>query len=484
MDKFIKNGLTFDDVLLLPRYSEVLPKDVNTTTNLTKNIELQVPILSAAMDTVTESKMAIAMANNGGLGVIHKNLTIEKQCYEVSKVKRYINGYINDPITAKEDDILSDIENVMREHKISGLPIVDDNKKLIGIITNRDLKYVQKDDRKVKEFMQTKDIITVSEGVSIEECKDKMQKYKIEKLPIVDDNNILKGYITSKDIDNYVTYKEATKDEKGRLRCGAAVGVTKDVFTRVDQLVGAGADVLVLDSAHGHSKGIVEIIKEIKQKYDIDIIAGNIATAEAAIDLAKAGADAVKVGIGPGSICTTRIISGVGRPQITAVNEVSKALEKYDTKVIADGGIKYSGDIPKAIAAGADVVMLGSMLAGTDQSPGDLMMIDGKTYKKYVGMGSIEAMKRGSKDRYFQGETKGASLISEGVSGAVGYKGDLFNVLHQLIGGLRSSMGYTGSKTISSLKTAQFQVISSVSLKENHPHSIVITNEQPNYNKN
>ncbi len=485
MNKFNDNGLTFDDVLLIPNYSEVLPKETDTKSNLTPKIKLNVPILSAAMDTVTEHKMAIAMANLGGIGIIHKNLTIKQQCYEVNKVKRYINGYIDDPIVAKVYNTLEEIENLMYEHKISGLPVVDENNKLIGLITNRDLKYIEKDGRKIEEFMQSQDIIVAKPGISIEEAKKKMQEYKIEKLPIVDEENILSGYMTSKDIDNFVTYQNATKDVNGRLRCGAAIGVSKDVMQRVEELINVNVDVLVLDSAHGHSKGIVELAKKIKEEYpDVQLIVGNIVTKEAAIDLANVGVDAVKVGIGPGSICTTRIISGVGRPQITAIYEVATALESYDTCVIGDGGLKYSGDIPKAIAAGADTVMLGSMLAGSLEAPGEIVMIDGKRYKSYVGMGSIEAMQRGSKDRYFQGEVKGENLISEGVSGAVGYKGSVYNVLHQLVGGLRSSMGYTGSKTIVDLKKTTFQKISATSLKENHPHSIVITKEQPNYNKN
>lgn len=484
MDKFLEEGFTFDDVLILPRYSEILPKDVSTKTNLTKDIELSTPILSAAMDTVTESQMAIAMANFGGLGIIHKNLTIEAQCYEVNKVKKYINGYIDDPITAKKTDTLAHVESLMAEAKISGIPIVDDEKTLIGLITNRDLKYLKRDERLVQEFMTSENLIVSHPKVSIEEAKEIMQTNKIEKLPLVDDNQKLVGYMTSKDVDNYVNYKMASKDKEGRLMCGAAIGATADVMQRVSALVEVGVDVVVLDSAHGHSKGIIDTVKKIKSEFpNLNIIAGNIVTKEAAIDLAKAGVDAVKVGIGPGSICTTRIISGVGRPQIKAIYEVSQALKDYDTCVIGDGGIKYSGDIAKAIVAGADVVMLGSMLAGTDQAPGELITIDGKHYKSYVGMGSLEAMNRGSKDRYFQGEIKSEKLISEGVSGAVGYKGDVSNVLHQLVGGLKSSMGYTGSETVKKFQTASFQVISGNSLNENHPHSIVITKEQPNYSK-
>ncbi len=484
MSKFIENGLTFDDVLLLPRHSKVLPKEVSTKTNLTKNITLNTPILSAAMDTVTEANMAIAMANIGGIGVIHKNLTIKEQANQVSKVKKYINGYVDNPITVTPNDTLAHVESLMKEAKISGVPVVDSEKKLIGLITNRDLKYINRDERLVSEYMKSDNIITGTPGITIEETKKLMQENKIEKLPIVDENNVLVGYRTSKDVDNYVNYKEATKDSLGRLAVAAAIGVSPDVDERVETLIEVGADVLVLDSAHGHSQGILDLVTKIKSKHkEINLIVGNIVTAEAAIDLAKAGADAVKVGIGPGSICTTRIITGVGRPQITAVNEVANVLKDYDTKVIADGGIKYSGDIAKAIAAGADCVMLGSMLAGTDESPGEVYTVDGVSYKSYVGMGSLEAMSRGSKDRYFQGEIKSDKLISEGVSGAVGYKGSVKTVLHQLVGGVKSSMGYTGSATISDLQTAQFQIISGATLNENHPHSITITQAQPNYTK-
>ncbi len=482
MNKFIQDGFTFDDVLLLPRHSKVLPKEVSTTSNLTKNVKLNTPILSAAMDTVTEADMAIAMANIGGIGVIHKNLTIKEQARQVSKVKKYINGYVDKPITVKADDTLAHVESLMREGKISGVPVIDDENKLIGLITNRDLKYIERDERKVSDFMKSENIITGKPGISIQETKKLMQENKIEKLPIVNDDNVLVGYRTSKDVDSYVNYKEATKDEQGRLVCAAAIGVSPDVDERVKTLLDVGVDVLVLDSAHGHSQGILDLVKKIKTDYpQANLVVGNIVTAEAALDLAKAGADAVKVGIGPGSICTTRIITGVGRPQVTAVYEVSQALKDYDTCVIADGGIKFSGDIAKAIAAGADCVMLGSMLAGTDESPGEIYTVDGVSYKSYVGMGSLEAMNRGSKDRYFQGEIKSEKLISEGVSGAVGYKGSVTTVLHQLIGGVKSSMGYTGSATIKDLQTAQFQIISSATLNENHPHSITITQAQPNY---
>ncbi len=484
MAKFIENGYTFDDVLLLPARSEVLPKDVNTRTSLSKNVFLNTPIISAAMDTVTESDMAIAMANAGGIGVIHKNLTIQEQARQVSRVKKYINGYIDDPITIKEDNTLEDVEKILSEAKISGLPVVDNSKKLIGLITNRDLKYFQRDSRLVKDFMTTEKLVTGHKGITIDEAKDLMQKNKIEKLPIVDNDNKLIGYMTSKDIDNFVNHKFASKDENGRLMCAAAIGVSKDVMERVEALIAENVDVLVLDSAHGHSKGIMDIAKNVKVEYPtMTLVVGNIVTAQAALDLAEIGVDVVKVGIGPGSICTTRIISGVGRPQITAIKEIAEALKDTEVKVIADGGIKYSGDIAKALAAGADAVMLGSMLAGTDQAPGEVYTFEGKLYKSYVGMGSLEAMNRGSKDRYFQGEVKSEKLISEGVSGAVNYKGNVNTVLHQLVGGLKSSMGYTGSATLEDLKEATFQVISSATLNENHPHSILITQEQPNYKK-
>lgn len=484
MAKYVENGYTFDDVLLLPAKSEVLPKDVNPQTKLSKSITLNTPILSAAMDTVTESEMAIAMANAGGIGVIHKNLTIKEQARQVSRVKKYINGYIDEPITIKADNTLFDVEQILSEAKISGLPVVDEENKLIGLITNRDLKYVEKDERLVKDFMTTKNLITGSKGITIETAKKLMQENKIEKLPIVDEENKLIGYMTSKDIDNFVNHKFASKDKNGRLLCAAAIGVSADIMERVEMLVKSEVDVLVLDSAHGHSKGIMEIAQKVKKNYpEITLIVGNIVTSEAALDLAAIGVDVVKVGIGPGSICTTRIISGVGRPQITAIKEISEALAGTDVKVIGDGGIKYSGDIAKALAAGADAVMLGSMLAGTDQAPGEVYTFEGKLYKSYVGMGSLEAMNRGSKDRYFQGEVKSEKLISEGVSGAVNYKGDVNVVLYQLVGGLKSSMGYTGSKTLEELKQATFQIISSATLNENHPHSILITQEQPNYKK-
>ncbi len=484
MNKFIENGYTFDDVLLLPRHSKVLPKAVITKSKLTKNLELNSPILSAAMDTVTEATMAIAMANIGGIGVIHKNLTIDEQVRQVTKVKKYINGYVDEPITVTKENTLADVEKIMSECKISGVPVIDENKKLIGLITNRDLKYIKRDERLVKDFMKSDNLITGKPGITVEETKILMQENRIEKLPIVDNEGILVGYRTSKDVDNYENYQYASKDKQGRLVCAAAIGVSPDVVERTKALIEAGVDALVLDSAHGHSQGILDLVKEVKSQYpNVNLIVGNIVTKEAAIDLANAGADAVKVGIGPGSICTTRIITGVGRPQITAINEVAEALKDRDTCVIADGGIKYSGDIAKAIAAGADCVMLGSMLAGCDESPGEVHMVDGVAYKSYVGMGSLEAMSRGSKDRYFQGEIKSDKLISEGVSGAVKYKGSVKTVLHQLLGGLKSSMGYTGSQTISDLQTATFQVISGATLNENHPHSITITQEQPNYTK-
>lgn len=484
MSKFSKEGYTFDDVLIIPRYSECLPKEVDTSSYLTKDIKFSMPILSAAMDTVSEGKMAIALANLGGIGVIHKNLTIKAQCEEVMTVKKYVNGYITDPITVLENTTIGEVKQCLEDSKISGLPVVDKLGKLVGIITNRDLKYLTNDSAIVSEYMQKERLIVGYPGISIKEIKEKMAIHKIEKLPIVDEDFKLVGYTTSRDVDNLENYKDANIDELGRLRCAAAIGVTADVLERVENLVNSGVDVLVLDSAHGHSIRVLETVKMVKDTYpEIPLIVGNIATKEAAIALSDLGVEAVKVGIGPGSICTTRIITGVGRPQITAINEVAEALANRETKVIADGGLKYSGDIAKAIVAGADFVMLGSMLAGTDESPGEVFVTDGKMFKSYIGMGSIEAMNRGGKDRYFQGENKGDKLISEGVSGIVGYKGSVVDVLYQLVGGLRSSMGYAGSSTIESLKTANFQVISSTTLAENHPHSIVVTNEQPNYNR-
>ena len=482
---FRRDGLTFDDVLLIPQESSVLPREVSTKTQLTKNVVLNVPIMSAAMDTVTESKMAIKMACIGGIGVIHKNMSIEQQQKQVYKVKKYINGFISDPITITIDSSLAEAEALMAEYKISGLPIIDKDEKLIGIITNRDLRYEARDERPVRDFMTSKELVVGFDGITINEAKKLLVKNRIEKLPIVDKEYKLVGYITSKDIDNVENYPEATKDGQGRLVCAAAIGYAEDLHERVKALLDAEVDILVFDSAHGHSKLIVDAIAKITKTFPTaEIIAGNIVTKEACRDLADAGVSAVKVGIGPGSICTTRIISGVGCPQITAINEVSEMAKEKDIKVIADGGIKYSGDITKAIGAGADAVMLGSLLAGTDESPGEVISLNGTQYKSYVGMGSLEAMQRGSKDRYFQKNTDTKNLISEGVSGQVAYKGSVEFTIYQLVGGLRSGMGYCGSSTLSELQSkAVFQVISGATLVENHPHNIKITKEQPNYQR-
>ncbi|WP_094048113.1 IMP dehydrogenase [Spiroplasma corruscae] len=481
--KIISSGITFDDVLIVPNYSEVLPSDVITKTKLTKDIELNIPIISAAMDTVTESRLAIEMARAGGLGVIHKNLSIEDQAIEVQKVKRNVSGFVTDPITINSNTKVSRANELMGLYKISGLPVVDENNKLIGIVTNRDLKYFYDFDSPVNAIMTTKNLITGNSMTSLDEAKDIMVKNKIEKLPIVDDNYKIIGLITTKDIDKAIDYPNACKDKKGRLRVAAAIGVSSDYMDRADALIEAQVDALVIDSAHGNSEGIINVVKEIRKKYDsINIIAGNICTADAAKNLYEAGANAVKVGVGPGSICTTRVVTGVGVPQITAINDIYNYAKDLDLTVIADGGIKYSGDIVKAIAAGANCVMLGSIFAGTVESPGEEIILNGKKYKSYIGMGSIAAMKRGSSDRYFQ---KGAKkLVPEGIEGRVPFKGKVKDVIFQLIGGLRSGMGYTGSKTIEVLMNeTKFVKVTSASLIESHPHDIEIAKEAPNYNK-
>lgn len=481
--KIISEGITYDDILLVPAYSDVLPNEVNLKTKLTKNIELNIPILSAAMDTVTESALAIEIARAGGIGVIHKNLTIEDQALEVQKVKRNESGFITDPITIQKTTTVATANKIMATYKISGLPVVDDNKKLIGIVTNRDLKYFEDFSAIVEKIMTKENLITGTAKTTLDEAKQIMLKNKIEKLPIVDSSNNLTGLITTKDIDKAIDHPNACKDQKGRLRVAAAIGVNSDTMTRVDALIKAEIDVLVVDSAHGHSKGIIETVKAIKTKYPtIDIIAGNIATAKAAKDLFDAGADAVKIGIGPGSICTTRIIAGVGVPQVSAINEVYHWAKDKDVTIIADGGIKYSGDIVKALAAGAHSVMLGSIFAGTEESPGEEIIVHGKKYKTYVGMGSLSAMKRGSSDRYFQKDSK--KLVPEGIEARVPFKGKLKDVIFQLVGGLRSGMGYTGSKDIEELRhKSKFVKITNASLKESHPHDVEITKEAPNYNK-
>lgn len=483
----VRTGLTFDDVLLVPQYSEVIPAQVSLKTKLTKNIELNIPIISSAMDTVTESRMAIALAREGGIGFIHKNMSIEEQAQEVDLVKRNESGMISNPITLKPTATTAEAASMMARFKISGLPVVDSSNTLLGIVTSRDLKYSKPSDTElVTAYMTTENLVTAEEGITLAEAEQILWKNRIEKLPIVDKNNVLKGLITSKDIDNAMNYPNACKDSKGRLRCGAAVGVGPDSLERVEALIKAGVDVIALDSAHGHSKNIIEMVKQIKQMYPtLNLIAGNIVTKEAAEELIKAGVDAVKVGIGPGSICTTRVVAGVGVPQITAVADVAEYCKDKGVCVIADGGIKFSGDIVKGLAAGADVVMLGSALAGCQESPGEEVVFQGRRYKTYVGMGSLVAMKRGSADRYFQAKnTTAKKLVPEGIEGRVAYKGPVSDTIYQLCGGIRSGMGYCGAPTIEELqKKAVFVRITNAGLKESHPHDVDITVESPNYTK-
>ena len=480
-DKFIKEGITFDDVLLVPQKSDVTPDMVRLETRLTNKITLNIPMISSAMDTVTESRMAIAMAREGGAGVIHKNMTIEMQAEEVEKVKRSENGVITNPFCLGPDNFVYEAEELMGKYKVSGVPICDGNKKLVGIITNRDMRFLSDFNMKISEVMTKDHLVTAPVGTTLDEAQKILSKYKIEKLPLVDENYILKGLITIKDIEKAVKYPNSARDSRGRLICGAAIGVTKDVLERAKALLDVGADFLVLDSAHGHSQNIINCLKLIKSTYpEAQIVAGNIATAEAARDLIEAGADAVKVGIGPGSICTTRIIAGIGVPQITAINDVYDVAKEYNIPVIADGGIKYSGDITKSIAAGADVVMIGSLFAGCEESPGDTEIYQGRSFKVYRGMGSIAAMEKGSKDRYFQTGSK--KLVPEGVEGRVPYKGALSETVFQLIGGLRSGMGYCGAHDIEALKVnGKFIKITGSGLRESHPHDINITKEAPNY---
>lgn len=480
----MKTGLTFDDVLLVPQYSEILPSEVNISTFLTKNIKLNVPIVSAAMDTVTESAMAIAMAREGGLGFIHKNMSIENQAAEVDKVKRHENGMILNPVTVSKEDTLIDVEKICRRYHISGLPVVDSDRHLVGMITRRDIKYLTIDSTKVEAVMTKDNLITAQVGTSLEEAKMILWKNRIEKLPIVDNQYRLVGLITSKDIDNIGNHPNACKDRQGRLRCGAAVGVGEDTMRRVEALINAGVDVITVDSAHGHSRNVIDTVRKIRDRFpDIDLVAGNIVTARAAEELAKAGVNTVKVGIGPGSICTTRVVAGVGVPQITAIQEVAEYCKTNEIKLIADGGIKFSGDIAKAIAAGADVVMLGSLLAGCTESPGEEVIFQGRKFKVYVGMGSLAAMKRGSADRYFQSkDTQTKKLVPEGIEGRVAYKGSVSDSIYQLCGGLLSGMGYCGTPNIEALKNnGVFVQITSAGLKESHPHDVDITVEAPNY---
>ena len=480
MGKIIGEGITFDDVLLVPQYSEVTPNMVDLTTYLTKKIKLNIPMMSAGMDTVTEHRMAIAMARQGGIGIIHKNMSIEQQAEEVDKVKRSENGVITDPFFLSPEHTLADANDLMAKFRISGVPITEGT-KLVGIITNRDLKFETDFTKKIKESMTSEGLITAKVGVTLEEAKEILAKSRKEKLPIVDDDFNLRGLITIKDIEKNIKYPLSAKDEQGRLLCGAAVGITANVLERVEALVNAHVDVIVIDSAHGHSANIFKTLRSIKEKFpDLQVIAGNVATAEATRDLIAAGADAVKVGIGPGSICTTRVVAGIGVPQITAVMNCYEEAKKTGTPIIADGGIKYSGDMTKAIAAGANVCMMGSIFAGCDESPGEFELFQGRKYKVYRGMGSIAAMENGSKDRYFQTDAK--KLVPEGVEGRVAYKGLVEDTVFQLIGGIRSGMGYCGAKDIETLKeTGKFVKISAASLKESHPHDIHITKEAPNY---
>ncbi|MBZ9652005.1 IMP dehydrogenase [Psychroflexus montanilacus] len=479
-------GLTYDDVLLVPAYSDVLPRTVSIKSKFTKNITLNVPIVSAAMDTVTESRMAIAIAQEGGIGVLHKNMTIEEQALKVRRVKRAESGMIIDPVTLPITATVKDANDSMREHSIGGIPIVDDSHKLIGIVTNRDLRFEVKNERPIKEVMTTKNLVTVSEGTSLKEAEVVLQRHKIEKLPVVDKDNKLVGLITFRDITKLTQKPSANKDEYGRLRVAAALGVTNDIVDRAAALVKAGVDAVVIDTAHGHTKGVVNVLKVIKKEFPkLDVVVGNIATADAAKYLVEAGADAVKVGVGPGSICTTRIVAGVGFPQLSAVMEVAEAIKGSGVPVIADGGIRYTGDIPKAIAGGADCVMLGSLLAGTKESPGETIIYEGRKFKSYRGMGSIEAMDKGSKDRYFQDvEDDIKKLVPEGIVGRVPYKGELVESMVQFIGGLRAGMGYCGAKDIQALKEhGEFVQITASGVMESHPHSVSITKEAPNYSR-
>ena len=484
-DKFSGEGLTYDDVLLVPAYSEVLPREVDLSTYFTREIKLNTPIVSAAMDTVTESAMAVALAQEGGIGVIHKNMSIQEQADQIRKVKRSESGMIQDPVTLPEDASVLDALNIMKEFKIGGIPVVNKNRELKGIVTNRDLRFEKDMKRPIKQIMTTQNIITAKQGTDLKKAETILMENKIEKLPIVDKENKLVGLITFKDITKVKARPKSSKDSFGRLRVAAAVGVTEDILERIDALVKSGVDAIVIDTAHGHSKGVIENLKKVKKSFpDLQVVVGNVATGEAALALVKAGADAIKVGIGPGSICTTRIIAGVGVPQLTAVYEVAKAIKGKGVPVIADGGLRFSGDIVKAIAAGASTVMAGSLFAGVEESPGETTIFEGRKFKSYRGMGSIEAMQKGSKDRYFQDvEDDIAKLVPEGISGRVPYKGTLAEVIYQLIGGLRAGMGYCGAENIEKLQQAKFIRITSAGIIESHPHGISITREAPNYSR-
>ena len=482
--KIIGEGLTYDDVLLVPDYSDILPHEVNVTTQFSRNIKLNIPIVSAAMDTVTEAKMAISLAQDGGIGVLHKNMTIAEQSAEVRKVKRSESGMILDPITLNEKSIVSDALNIMKENKIGGIPVTSFKGDLLGIVTNRDLRFEKNQSRPISEVMTSINKLITTQLTDLENAEDILQTNKIEKLPVVDENGKLVGLITYKDIMKNKTCPNSCKDHYGRLRVAAAVGVTEDVFDRVKSLISAGVDAVIVDTAHGHSKGVIDVVKKLKSKFDIDIIAGNIATAQAAIALADVGVDAVKVGIGPGSICTTRVVAGVGLPQLSAILTVSNALKDRGVPVIADGGVRYSGDIVKAIVAGASSVMLGSIFAGVEEAPGETIIFEGRKFKTYRGMGSVEAMKAGSKDRYFQSnEDNSKKLVPEGIVGRVAFKGNLDEVIHQMIGGLRAGMGYCGARNISELSKAKFIRITSAGMIESHPHDVSITKEAPNYSR-
>lgn len=484
--KVVLDGLTFDDILLLPRKSEYLPREVDVSTKLTADIRINIPFLSAAMDTVTECEMAIAMAREGGIGILHKNMSIEKQCEEVDKVKRSESGMIRNPVTLTQEHTVADAMALMKKFSVSGIPIIDVTGKLVGILTNRDLRFQPNQKLKVKELMTHQNLITAPLGTDFSKAEKILQQYKIEKLPVVDKNGILKGLITFKDIQKKKKHPNASKDEHGRLRVGAGVGITYDTMDRIEGLINSGVDVVVIDTAHGHSMGVIRTIKEIRKQYkDIQLIAGNIGTYEAALELAACKVDAVKVGIGPGSICTTRIVAGIGIPQITAISEVYRAIKGKKVTIIADGGIKHTGDVPKAIAAGADSVMIGGLFAGVEESPGEKVLYEGRSFKVYRGMGSIEAMKHGSKDRYFQDVEEDINkLVPEGVEGRVPYKGQLSDTVYQLVGGLRAAMGYCGVKNIKELKEkTEFVKITQAGQRESHPHDVTITKEAPNYHK-
>ena len=486
MDEKLKitEALTFDDVLLVPAKSSVLPREVDVTTFLTPDIKLNIPIISAAMDTVTESNLAIAMAREGGIGILHKNMSIERQCEEVDKVKRSESGMIQDPVTLTPDKSIGDALELMRKYSVSGIPIVNASMRLVGILTNRDLRFEPNAKLKVSQLMTKENLVTAPLGTTLEKAEKILQQYKIEKLPVVDKKGILKGLITFKDIMKKKKHPFACKDEHGRLRVGAAVGVTKDTFERINELISAGADLIVIDTAHGHSAGVMKTVKETREKFKyVQLIAGNVGTYEAALDLINCNVDAIKVGIGPGSICTTRVIAGVGIPQISAIMNTYRASKKSGIPIIADGGIKQTGDFAKALAAGAHSVMIGSLFAGVDESPGETILYEGRSFKSYRGMGSIGAMKEGSKDRYFQDvEEDIAKLVPEGVEGRVPYKGPIGNTIYQLVGGLKSAMGYCGAKNIKSLRNnSKFVKITPAGLKESHPHDVIITKESPNY---